>query len=105
MIRFESNFSGTLVFEKQVLISHSQLKASYHVIISAFNQNQEELLIKDLQTCGNIARVVDARLGRDIKVQCKHKGGFSMYASFIDLGIYNSDRPFKLVLASRRGLL
>ena len=101
MIRFQSNYHGNLVFKKQVLTAHSELKASYHVIISIFDQNEEELLIKDFQTCGNIAHIVDTRLGGDVKVQIKHKGGFSRYTSFIDLGIYDKDRPFRLGFSSK----
>ena len=101
MIRFQSNYHGNLVFKKQVLTAHSELNASYHVIISIFDQNEEELLIKDFQTCGNIAHIVDTRLGGDVKVQIKHKGAFSRYTSFIDLGIYDKDRPFRLGFSSK----
>ena len=85
MIRFQSNYHGNLVFKKQVLTAHSELKASYRVIISIFDQNEEELLIKDFQTCGNIAHIVDTRLGGDVKVQIKHKGGFSRHTSLLIL--------------------
>ena len=91
---------GSLVCKEEVLTSHSESKASYHVIIRLFNQNGAEVLIKDFETCGSIGRAVDMSLGSDIVVQVKSKGA-GISKSFIDLGIYNKDRAFRLAFSTK----
>ena len=71
----------------------------------AYDTEGDEILVSDFLACGVIAKMVNEILGKTILVLCRPNDGDSLHSkrstSFIDLGIYNKDRAFRLALSSK----
>ena len=106
MMSVRSSPSVSLTFSEEILVAHkSDTKISYHIIIKSYSEESCEVLVKDFQTCGIIAKMVNDYLDDKVRILCKPRSGdpigINQTTSFIDLGIYNKDRAFRLAFSSK----
>jgi len=96
---------GQPIFDNEILQAHGKNKRSYHVLVKAYDDKGNIVLIKNFQTCKTIAKMVNDILGCKIEVIRKpgHGGLLHQQAttSFIDLRIYSRDRLLRLALSSK----
>jgi hypothetical protein len=98
------SLDGEPSFRDEVLVAHGPTKKSYHIVVKMYGPDSHEVLIKDFSSCKTLAKLVNDSLGGRILVNRKPGHGGKPNpapASFIDLGIYTKDRPFRLLLSSK----